>query len=290
MALEESAKKLDIVYGGIQLRERNFFIEHTMENYRGSLRPMMKVRPTDLTGLKSIFDKTSEKLVLATASMHELDLQKLGLLSKPHIFHSFPSPLGNEDRPIKLEFAGNMSYKYQDKNLPKLADKVEELRNRHSDTKGLVHITYGMMERLKDIVGESDNYLWHTPDNKEEMLETFKNSPKGTVFITAGMTAGIDLAGPEFGWQAIGKIPYPSQADPLVAEWYRLERKWVTWLAVREIIQAAGRVNRYKGDRATTYVLDSCFGNPKTFQFGMFQTAEKYKLWPDYFKHRIKWS
>lgn len=289
VAWEADIKKLTSVYTGIQLRERNFFIEHSSEPFRGGMRPMLKIRPTTLAGLPSIFGKNTRKIILATATMSKEDLKKLGLAHKNHVFHSFPTPLDVADRPIVPEFVGNMGFKYREKNLPKLAEKIVELQKRHSNTKGVVHVTYSISKELQELLSDVPNLLWHTPETREKRLTEFLKAEPGTVLMAAGMTTGIDLAGPEYGWQAISKVMYPSQLDALIAEWYQMDKEWILWLAARETIQASGRVNRYRGDKAITYVLDNCFGNPVTGQYGLYQRADKAKLWPEYFKDRIRW-
>jgi Rad3-related DNA helicase len=288
-SLEDMDERLLNIYNGIQAQDKNFFIEHSMEYYRGTKRPLLRVRPMTLSGLPlSVFGSKTQKLVLATATMNDLDLDKLGLSGKRCKRLEFDSPLLASDRPIQLEFVGNMSYKYQEKNLPKLAEKIEELRTRHIDTKGIVHCTYAMAVKLQDLKG-TDHFMWHDKNDKDERLEEFRKSPPGTVLIASGMSMGVDLAGPEFGWQAVAKIMYPSQADALIKEWYDKQPEWITWCTAKDLIQACGRINRYKGDQAITYILDSCFGNPKLMQYGIYQAADKQNFWPKYFKDRIRW-
>lgn len=287
--LQNMDKKLAIIFSGVELRSSGFFIEHTEGLYRNKKMDMLRMRPKTLDGMPlKIFGNFTKKLVLATATMHDLDLKKLGLDDKRVKFLSFNSPLLAVDRPIIVEFAGNMSYAYQDKNLPKLARKIEELRERHIDTKGLVHCSYAMAEKLQELLPRLSTIVHNTLD-KDIQLKKFKEAPAGTIFLASGMSMGLDLAGEDYGWQAITKIMYPSQADELVKLWYEEEPEWILWLTAKDLIQACGRINRYKGDKGSTYILDSSFGNPKTQQYGLYQKAARLKFLPSYFLERIKW-
>jgi Rad3-related DNA helicase len=62
-------------------------------------------------------------------------------------------------------------------------------------------------------------------------------------------------------FQAIVKVPYPSLADRWINEKRKRNEQWYSWQTVLRIVQAYGRSVRSKDDWATTYVLDSAFGN-----------------------------
>ena len=99
------------------------------------------------------------------------------------------------------------------------------------------------------------------------------------------MSEGIDLAGAEFGYQILTKVPWPSKADKLTAHWYDTDIDWIAWMTVRDVVQACGRVNRYKGDKAVTYLLDISFGNPAKNRHGLITKFKKF--FPQSFLERI---
>jgi Rad3-related DNA helicase len=159
------------------------------------------------------------------------------------------------------------------------------------DTKGIVHVSYSIANDLKKYLENEEWALFHDKENKEDVLKFFKEgADKGYVLIAAGMNTGIDFKGPDFGWQAIGKIIYPSMGDAVLKHWYKTDNSWITWLATRELIQACGRVNRDAEDKAVTYIWDSCFGNPYKRRHGLFTNADKQGYITDNFKKRIDWG
>jgi Rad3-related DNA helicase len=179
-----------------------------------------------------------------------------------------------------------MGYKFQNNSIPKMARKLLELQERHSDTKGLVHSTYGVAEKLKKQLEGHTGFIWHDKNNKEARLKEFKEAPPGAVFVASGMYSGLDLAGPEYGWQAITKVPWPSKADKLIAHWYDTDFDWISWLVIRDVLQASGRVNRYAGDYAVTYLLDTAFGDPMRNRKGIL-TQFKGKFPKDFYRRLV---
>jgi Rad3-related DNA helicase len=278
------------IYQGLKSKDGNYFLEHTEDHHRGKLKPLIRIRPKSLKGLYNpLLAKGTSKIILATATLIDLEVERLGLSHKRVKYLEYPSTFALEDQPIIVDPVGNMGYKYQDKNIPKLAQRIRDTRALHPDTKGVVHMTYGMANKLKKYLND-DGIMYHDSKNKEKVLKAFKDSTDKVVLVACGMSMGVDLPGPSFGWQAISKIMYPNQGDALIKHWYTSDKKWICWLTAREFVQACGRINRYHGDKGTTYIWDSCIGNIKRNRFGLVQNAIKFKYFKPHFLRRIAWK
>lgn len=285
--VEQSLKKYSRVLHGIRHRPTDFFIEHVEEEYNGRLAKALKIRPTTLEdSMGWLWPTQTKKIVLASATLSEKDIEMLGLAKRRVAWVKAPEVIPAEDRPIVILPVGNMSYKYQDKAIPKIADKILELQAQHAGTKGIVHAPYAVALKLKKLLGGKAGFIWHDQQNKEVKLAEFQRAEPGTVFVASGMAEGIDLAGPEYGYQIITKTPWPSKSDRLIEYWYENNMEWVSWLVARDIIQACGRVNRYPGDVATTYILDQMMGNPKKNRRGFLKQFNN--LFPESFMERIQ--
>lgn len=278
------------IYNGLKRKDGNYFLEHTTDYHNGVQKPLIRIRPKSLKGLYNpLLASDTNKVILATATLTPLDVDRLGFSHKRVTYLEYPSTFDVEDQPIVVDPVGNMGFKYQDKNIPKMAERIRVTRELHPDTKGVVHMTYGMANKLQKHLKE-DWVLWHDSNNKEKVLKYFtEDADKGTVLVACGMSMGVDLPGPDFGWQAIGKIMYPNRGDNLLKHWYDVDSKWITWLAAREFIQACGRINRYMGDKGITYIWDSGFGNIKKKRFGLVQQAVRANFFKPHFMKRIKW-
>jgi Rad3-related DNA helicase len=214
------------------------------------------------------------------------DLRLLGLRNRTVKFLESDSPIPVANRKIIVDNPYNMSYKYQEENMPKMAEHLMDIFSRHTDKKGMVHIPYSWKDRLKPLMN-SDRLMWHDSHDKEDVLKAFKKSLKPMIMMASGFQEGVDLRGEEFGFQVITKIMWPSKQDKLNDMLYREDIDRMKWETCRSVIQQAGRICRGPDDHGITYVADGAFGNVKKKRRGLYQQGTKY--WPKYFKESLEW-
>ncbi len=287
--LQETVQRYERILNGLQTAPANFFIEHSTDFYRGKEMPLLRVRPTTLRGLPPLLwsnGNRKQKLILLSGTIREEDVSKLGLQGMRVKYLEGENPIPASQRPVDASFGLNMSFKYQDKNLPGMAQKIRELATKHSDTKGLCHLTYDLSRKLQPLL-TGPRYIWHTNKDSAQKLKQFLDSKEPVIFMACGMEEGLDLAGPEYGWQAIIKIPWPSRADKLIDKFYREDMPWVLWMTVRKLRQMTGRICRGPTDFGVTYILDSGLGNPKKRRWGLMNQCQK--LFGKSFLDSVKW-
>lgn len=267
------------VYFAVDRSPADFFVEQTTEEYRGRKLEVLKIRPLTIRNIHHNLwpaDKVS-KILLSSATLREMDIDDLGLNFKKVAYLECESPIPVENRPFIFIPVANMGFKYQKKNAPKMANYLMDLASKHSKTKGIVHMPYSMRWLLKPYL-KGSRWMWHDQDSKEKTLADFLKTSQNKILVAHGMDQGIDLAGPEFGWQAIVKVQWPSLGDGLVAAQARERPEWYVWQTVRVILQQYGRICRTPTDSGTTYMLDT----------GFRQLAGRAKhLWPQWFKDAL---
>ena len=286
--LSRKMDKYRRVRRGIEACPTNYFIEREKAPYGRAkhMETLLRVRPETLKGLPPIlWGQKTEKIVLLSGTISNIDLRRLSLTHDRRIkWLDTYNPIPADRRPISTVGAINLSYKKQDNNLPIFVAKLKEIMAKQPSS-GIIHVTYGMAEKLKPYLTE-DRFMWHTKENKEEVLEQFLGE-KGRILVACGMAEGLDLAGPQFGWQVIGKIMYPSRKDNLIDKWYRTDPEWINWLAVRTTLQQCGRICRGPDDFGITYILDSTFGNLAKQRFGL--VMKNRDMFPEDFIESIYW-
>ena len=184
-----------------------------------------------------------------------LDPSNVALVDVPHTF-----PL--ENRPLYDVTQGKMTYEHRDETLPKVARLLVRLLARHPDEKGLVHChSYAIQERLADRLddfGVSARVRSHDRERRDAALEEWQATDDPDVFLSVKMEEALDLRGDLARWQVLCKAPYLNTNDSRVAR--RLEEGQWAWyyrVALRTVIQAAGRVVRAPDDYGATYLADS---------------------------------
>lgn len=274
--LQKTVKKYYKVLSGLQRAPLNFFIEHTRGDYFGKQKELLRIRPTTLVDLPPTLwnYKVDQKIILMSGTISPEDIKKLGFVGRRIKYITGANPIPVERRPIDVSWGVNMGAQHQERNTPLICKKIEELAAKHAGKKGLVHLTYGMVPKFKAHLRDS-KYLWHTPEDREEVLRKYLESKEPVILMACGFSEGLDLAGEDFEWQAIAKIPYPSLGDQLVAKWAREDPQWYLWLTIRQLEQMAGRISRGPTDYGKTYVLDGAFGNPVKKRAGIIDRARK---------------
>ena len=238
-------------------------VRMAVESYRGVDKPCLKITPLSVADLPNPFlGKKTDKIVLMSATIGAMDIEKLGLASKRVLYIDVPSSIPTDRRPIIFDPVANMSYSYQEDSIEDLAKKLLTLADSYSG-KGFVHATYSMAEKLKPHLAHDDRFIFHSQDKKEkrDKYSDYYALPRqsGKVMIGSGMVEGLDLKGDVAEWQALTKVPYPSLADPSMRHLAENERDYYNWMVSRDVMQASGRICRGPDDRGATHLLDSQF-------------------------------
>mgnify|MGYP000368563351 CR=1 FL=1 len=184
-----------------------------------------------------------------------LDPSNVALVDVPHTF-----PLDN--RPLYDVTQGKMTYEHRDETVPNVARLLVRLMAAHPSEKGIVHChSYAIQERLADHLddfGVAARVRTHDRDDRDAELESWKATDRPDVFLSVKMEEALDLRGDLARWQVLCKAPYLNTSDSRVAR--RLEDGQWSWyyrVALRTVIQAAGRVVRAPDDHGATYLADS---------------------------------
>lgn len=267
--------KYESMIAGLRRSDQNFFLEHVMAPYRGEMHKLFQVRPINLRYVPHNLwpERKVRKIILMSATISEKDLESLGLQNKKIKWIYADSPIPPENRPVVMKPVGSMSYKYQDKSLPKVAAAIEELAERHKTEKGIIHCTYSIAQFLRSHL-TGDRYLWHNKEDKIDVYQEFRATSEPKILIASGMSEGIDLVGDAGRWQVITKLMYPSLADGLVKKRLELDQDWYDWATARTTMQQLGRICRTPTDYGITYIVDAAFVG--------FYKKTKTKLWPQY--------
>jgi Rad3-related DNA helicase len=253
-----------------------------LHQWFGKWEERLKMVPFDISTKAPVMWPGKMKMVFLSATMNHKDLERLGLDKRRWVHLSAGSPIPEDNHPILIDNMQNMGYKHQSpKILLKLGQYIADVRN-EEEGRGLIHLPYSLAAKLKEQFNP-DWLMFHTPQSRLKQFDRWLESPneEKKVLIASGMTEGIDLKGDRCTWQVIGKIPYPSLADPIIAEWARRDPEAYVWETLKELIQASGRVCRGPTDRGSTRVYDSLFTK-------LLEKAEEKGLVPLWWDERLR--
>jgi ATP-dependent DNA helicase DinG len=172
-----------------------------------------------------------------------------------------------ENRPIFLEYAGNLSYKYftpeqnpSNPTKPKFINKIKQIMARHHGQRGIIHChSFELSKVLKyDVADPRFLFQDDFKGGKDEMLKVHGQSTD-SVIVAPALHEGLDLKDDLARFAVIAKVPWPSMMDKVIKERMALDQKWYAWLTSLKICQSLGRGVRSKTDWCFNYVVDQGF-------------------------------
>ena len=283
--LEVSAK-LKLLKEELETGRLRYLVELGEDEYRGQTLKCIKLLPIDVSKEKPILWPTGkknsvEKIVLMSATINEVDVAALGLDQKRVLKITTGSAISVEKRPLVYDPIINMALAYQPNAIPELAKFIEDATTFYTETKGLVHVTYSVALKVQQYLS-NPRILFHDQENKTDVYNMWRDSdPKeGLVLIGAGMSEGLDLAGSDYTWQIISKVPYPSLEDLAMRHLAETNPKSYAWDTLRQLCQSYGRICRTPDDYGITYILD------KQFEL-LLKRSEEYGITPNWFKEAV---
>lgn len=232
----------------------------------------LRVRPVfaSLFARELIFSKASKVLAMSATILDPkiwarnlgIPFSKLGYVEAPCTF-----PLRN--RPIFLDYAGNLGFKTFDAAMPAVYRKVSEILAKHRGQRGIIH---AHSEKLVKLIVENVRsprfmHLGLFPDrNKTALLEEHARR-SDSVIVGSAFHEGIDLADDLSRFQILAKAPWPSMGDALVKKRVELDGSYLPFQAALRTVQAYGRSVRCF-DRETEILTTDGWKTSKTLKVG----------------------
>jgi ATP-dependent DNA helicase DinG len=217
-------------------------------------------KPIDISQYSNdYFFKLGGRVLLMSATIVDKDIfcQSIGLKSDDVAYLSIPSPFPAKNRPIHFLPVGSMSKNNIDASLPKIAEVIRMLLEKHSKEKGIIHCTnYKVAKYIQENV-LNERLMIHDSLNREEVLKKHLQSIEPTVLLSPSMMEGVDLYDDFSRFQIICKIPFPYLGDLVVKKRMEKNKFWYPYMTAKSVIQSLGRSIRNESDHAVSYILDT---------------------------------
>lgn len=231
--------------------------------YRGEERECVRLLPLDVRDAPPLlWPNPKAKLVLMSATISRVDVARLGLDGRRVAWIEMPSEIPEANRPLVWWPAADMRHGVRE--VPKLLDAIRLVLDQHPGERGVIHATYGLAREIRSALsGLEPRLRFHERTDKREALADFlaiSGPGDDRVLILSGQYEGLDLVGDLARFQLLTQVPRPSIDDPGLAWLVENRSEEYSWLAIRDLCQAYGRVSRGPTDRGTTILLDASAG------------------------------
>lgn len=207
----------------------------------------------------------AKKWVLMSASFLpvHIEAKRLGIPADEYDYKCMPSTFPIERRQIYIEPIANITAKDFKVEVPKLISGIRTILDEHPNVKGLIHgVSYKLSNEIVRGLN-SPRILVHGSKDRQDVLKTFKESPKPLVLVSPSMERGVSLEMDLCRFIIVAKAPFLYLGDKIVsARVYgsgNLGQEWYAATMLCTVLQMTGRGMRSADDFCETYILDSNF-------------------------------
>jgi ATP-dependent DNA helicase DinG len=151
--------------------------------------------------------------------------------------------------------------------MPKVAKFLGSImtHKNYIDKKGIVHTGSYKVTQFMTTNLDVENRLrvvTHTSQKGSRDAAILKHieAEDPTVIFSPSMTEGLDLKDDLSRFSVIVKVPFP-YLDPYVKARMARDGEWYAYCVALALVQATGRSNRHKDDKAHHYILDAAIIN-----------------------------
>jgi len=265
---QQDIEKLETTIESISSNTSNWIVsEIKMEGDNDIIN--VELKPLDVSPYcKELFTKCDKTLMMSATILDAKTFCKSIGLSYDNVkVIRVGSDFPLNKRPIQPRNVAYLNYNELQKNEVKaaIASGIDRIMTFHKQHKGIIHTTsYEQLNFIRENISKENRrrLLETDPEvQRDEIIEEHFKTTKPTVLISPSLHLGLDLKDDLSRFQVIVKVPYPSLADRWINEKRKHNEQWYSWQTGLRLVQAYGRSVRSKDDWATTYVLDSAFGN-----------------------------
>jgi ATP-dependent DNA helicase DinG len=199
-------------------------------------------------------------LMSATVLSKERLCEELGLDINEVHYISMPSTFPKRNRLFICDYVGYFNYKNQEVLFPDLVEKIKSIFEAHPKERGIIHVpSYKLAINLEGALRDTGRITFPQSSFYQKEALAKHAEQEDSVLLSPSMSEGVDLKDSLSRFQIIGKVPFPSLADPVVKRKMEIVDGWYEWATMLTIIQSHGRSIRSDTDYAKTYMLDGNF-------------------------------
>lgn len=196
------------------------------------------------------------RIIVISATLRPKTMFMIGLGKDSFDFHEFDSDFDPKRCPIY--YVPTMRVDKNAKDLSMLWVRLDQIIAKRQDRKGIVHtISYF---RRDEVVGRSrfsDRMLINPKgEATTSMVESFKASPPGTIFVSPSVGMGYDFPGTTCEYQFVCKIPFPDGRSKIIKARQADDPEYGPYEAMQKLVQIFGRAMRSKDDRSESFIGD----------------------------------
>lgn len=252
--LSKYALKLGVFLENVQTDRSNWVFECDGNK--------LTVKPVDVGKiLKNLVWDTSKIRICSSATILDrvMFCRTVGLNPDETVMIKVNSFFPKENRPAFYIPIAKMTKELRESSYEHIAEAVARIVEIFRGYRGICHAhSYEIAKAIYNRVSvDGITVALHDREDRREVFERFLNG-EIDFLVCVGFVRGVDLKDDLARYQIIVKVPYPDESDPRVRELWvnRKAWNWARYHAIRNIVQAYGRIVRSETDWGATIILD----------------------------------
>lgn len=217
--------------------------------------------PYDIKPLARKLFKGADMILMMSATISDPEefAKSLGIQESEYEYIDIPSTFDSKKSPIKSSRKYSLSYKNNNKDLPKILEAAMHICDMHKGEKGIIHThTNQITEALRKKIGNDPRFLFRELGiSNETIIEEHKSRiEEDTILVSPSLDTGISLDGDLGRFQIILKAPFLPLNSKRIKRIFEKNKKYYTMKMLDNLVQMCGRCTRSIDDHSVTYILD----------------------------------
>lgn len=199
-------------------------------------------------------------VIMTSATVTKADMEMLGVEPKDYTFTEYPSTFPVANRPIYFIPTVRMDRFITNAGMNAWATRIDNIIAGRFSYKGIIHtVSYERANRICNFSTYKDFMMSHTGKTTAETIARFKEAEPPCVLVSPSMVTGYDFPDDEARYQIIGKVPFPDSRPLVMKARQKVNPDYGCYIAIKQMIQASGRITRSPTDWGQSFVIDSHF-------------------------------
>jgi Rad3-related DNA helicase len=190
------------------------------------------------------------KVLLVSATVRPKTCEMLGIPEDQRDFLEYPHTFPVHNRLTLYVPTVKMSFRSSPQDIRFWVNRMDQIIRTRKDRKGIIHtVSYKRRDTILELSKNSDMMISHGS----------KEADHPCILVSPSVSTGFDFPYSECEYQIIGKVPWPSTQSEIMKARKLMDPDYMNYLAMQELIQAAGRGSRAPDDQCEVFVIDEQF-------------------------------
>lgn len=213
--------------------------------------------PVDVAPYREVLFRGARKVIMVSATASRKTAKMLGVDDGDLHYQEYQSGFPVKRRPVYPVPCVRMRYDMEQGQLDYWVATIDNVLRGRGDRKGIIHtVSYARRDYLLE---HSQHRDWmHTHDSRDVAVkvERFKRADPPAVMVSPSLVTGWDFPYQACEYQIICKVPFPNSSDPVVKARQKHDKDYGPYVAMVNLVQAAGRGFRAEDDLCEIFIVD----------------------------------